>query len=121
MLTLIHQEKQFSKLLLLSTFGFFSLVPNSDAQTNTQIHISQQQITRSGIRIEAAVPATNGGLAANANLADKGLRLSGTVVAATSATQLLSAVVSGVIQTIHVNPLQEVKAGTPIATILANN
>lgn len=119
MLTLIHQEKQFSKLLLLSTLGFFGLVPNSDAQTNAQIHISQQQITRSGIRIEAAIPATNGGLAANANLADKGLRLSGTVVAATSATQLLSAVVSGVIQTIHVNPLQEVKAGTPIATIFS--
>lgn len=119
MLTFIHQEKQFSKLILLSAIGLSSVVSTSNAQTNSQIHISQQQIARSGIKIEAATIASDGALSANANLSDKGLRLSGTVVAATSATQLLSAVVSGVIQSIHVNPLQEVKAGTPIATIFS--
>lgn len=119
MLTFIHQEKQFSKLILLSAIGLSSIVSTSNAQTNSQIHISQQQIARSGIKIEAATVASDSALSANANLSDKGLRLSGTVVAATSATQLLSAVVSGVIQSIHVNPLQEVKAGTPIATIFS--
>lgn len=86
----------------------------------TQIHISPQQINRSGIKIEAAIPAQDDKtpLPNTNNLqSDRGLRLSGTVHAAPTSSQLVSASLAGVIQHIHVSPLQQVQAGTAIVTL----
>lgn len=123
--TFFSSPPQLKKLFLSAAMAAFGVslqlgvVQLSLAQSSAQITITPQQMQRSGVKLEAAVLASDGKLAPNANLSEKGLRLSGTVVAATSATHLLSSVVSGVVQSIHVQPLQTVKAGTPIATLFS--
>lgn len=93
----------------------------AQAQTDTgsQINLSTQQIERSGIRTEAAL-AQGGAAAVGSAVEEKhGLHLSGTVVAPTGAITLVSAAVSGVIQSIHVNSLQQVQPATRIATLFS--
>ena len=87
----------------------------AQAEAGSQISLGAQQIARSGIRTEAAL--AQGGAAAAGG--EQGLHLSGTVVAPTSAITVVSTAVSGVIQSIHVNSLQQVKAGTPVATLFS--
>jgi RND family efflux transporter MFP subunit len=87
------------------------------AGVGSQINLSAQQIERSGIRTEAAAAAA--GAPTGALDGDQGLHLSGTVMAPTSAITVVSTAVSGVIQSIHVNSLQQVKAGTPVATLFS--
>lgn len=89
----------------------------ASAQAGSQINLSAQQIERSGIRTEAASAAT--GAAKGAVDGAHGLHLSGTVMAPTSAITVVSTAVAGVIQSIHVNSLQQVKAATPVATLLS--
>lgn len=85
------------------------------AETATQISLSQQQIERAGIQTEAAVAASN----AAASVSNAGQQLSGTVVAPTNAITVVSSAVSGVVQQIHVNSLQAVQPGTTLATLFS--
>jgi multidrug efflux pump subunit AcrA (membrane-fusion protein) len=109
-------HRRISALAALAAMAF---APLAQAQAGSQISLSAQQIERSGIRTEAAL--AQGGAAAVADVAagEQGLHLSGTAVAPTSAVALVSTAVSGVIQSIHVNSLQQVKAGTPVATLFS--
>ena len=96
----------------------------SHAAAPGQIHLSQSQMQRSGILTEAAVApaATNAANAPDtkAKLAgDLGQHLSGTVVAPTNTVNIVSSMVSGTVQKIHVNSLQQVQSGTIIATLFS--
>jgi multidrug efflux pump subunit AcrA (membrane-fusion protein) len=117
--------KQFKKLLLALAISHLVLSGASQAFQNnpTQININPQQMNRAGVKTEAALPADNGNentsntKIAQRSQSNKGVRLSGTVVAASSASHLLSASLAGVVQNIHVSPLQQVQTGSAIVTI----
>ena len=105
------------KIAALAVLAVFAA--SAQAAAGSQINLNPQQIERSGIRTEAAsaaAGATNGAVDG-----DQGLHLSGTVIAPTSAITLVSTAVAGVIQSIHVNSLQQVKAGTPVATLFSQS
>ncbi len=93
----------------------------SHAATPGQIRISQSQIQRSGIQTEAAMApaAANAPATSTRPVAELGQHLSGTVVAPTNAVNIVSAMVSGVVQKIHVNSLQQVQSGTIVATLFS--
>lgn len=118
--TTLRSSLPFKQLLLALTISQLALPGLSFAfqAMSTQININPQQMNRAGVKTEAALPAGDGNTnTSNMTQSDQGARLSGTVVAASSASQLLSASVAGVVQNIHVSPLQHVQAGTAIVTI----
>jgi len=119
-------QQHIKRISLVSSVSMIALSYPAVAQNEAQIAMSPQQITRSGIKTEAAVfavasPAAQSSKASSAAsvVSDQGLRLSGTVVGSPSATQLLSALVAGTVQAIHVSPLQNVKAGSAIVTLFS--
>lgn len=91
----------------------------AQAEPAAQISISTAQIQRAGIQTEAAVAAGSAPAKAEAPAGESGQHLSGTVTAPTNAVTVVSTVVSGVVQKIHVNSLQQVQPGTPIATLFS--
>ena len=107
----------FSSLLLAAITS-----PLAHAEAPVQIHISKEQIQRAGIQTEAAVAATTANNAINTAgkvTTDAGQQISGTVVAPTNAIIVVSSIVSGVIQQIHVNSLQPVQPSSPVATMFS--
>ncbi|MFZ6819757.1 efflux RND transporter periplasmic adaptor subunit [Undibacterium sp. Ji22W] len=124
MQTILRPSTPLKRLLLALTISNLVFSGASQAFQNnpTQININPQQMNRAGVKIEAALLAGDAVVSTSiANVkspqTDKGMRLSGTVVAASSASYLLSATVAGIVQNVHVNPLQQVQAGNPIVTI----
>ncbi|MFT5644660.1 MAG: cobalt-zinc-cadmium efflux system membrane fusion protein, partial [Janthinobacterium sp.] len=107
------------RICACAALALCATLAQAQAQTeaSSQIRISAQQIERSGIRTEAAQSAA--GAPANMLEVDQGLHLSGLVVAPTSAITLVSAAVSGVIQSIHVDSLQQVQAATKVAVLFS--
>ena len=95
------------------------LIAPSPAQAGAaqQISVSPAQMQGSGIRTETALATV--GAPAHAGDGGNGQHLSGTVVAPTDAVTMVSAVVSGVVQQIHVNSLQQVRPGSAIATLFS--
>jgi multidrug resistance efflux pump len=102
------------------------------AETPVQIIISQAQIARAGIQTQIAIaaPANStvpAGAASSATGSATGStinsaigqQLSGTVVAPTSAINVVSSMVSGVIQKIHVDTLQTVQPGSQVVTLFS--
>lgn len=88
------------------------IVAPSRAQEGQAIRISPEQIRRAGIETSRV---SNKPDAAT----DAGQHLSGTVVAPTNAITIVSSFVTGVVQQIHVNSLQEVQSATPVATLFS--
>ncbi len=72
--------------------------------------LSSAQIEAAGIRTQKATPSTNAG---------SGLVLQGTVQLPSQASDVVSAPVAGVVQSVLVSPGQNVKAGTPVARLLS--
>jgi cobalt-zinc-cadmium efflux system membrane fusion protein len=105
------------KIAALAVLAVCAASAQAQNGVGSQISLSAQQIERSGISTEAASAAA--GAAKGAVDGDHGLHLSGTAIAPTSAITLVSTAVSGVIQSIHVNSLQQVKAATPVATLFS--
>ncbi len=92
------------------------------AENSAQIHLSPEQIVRAGITSTAAVGAgtqATGTRIKGSDTSTSGQQLSGTVVAPTNAITVVSTVVGGVVQQIHVNSLQQVQAGSPVATLFS--
>lgn len=119
-------QQQIKRVFLASSVSMIAFSYPAVAQNDPQIAMSPQQIARSGIKTEPVVfsVASTGAQAAKASApnivaSDQGLRLSGTVVGSPTATQLLSALVTGTVQAIHVSPLQNVKVGTAIVTLFS--
>ncbi len=106
-------------LRLLALLPLCTLPPGVPAATprddGSQIAMSEAQIRQAGI-----VLATVGAPAA-APAADAGgaLVLPGTVVPAAGAVSVAAAPVPGVVQQIHAEPLQAVRAGTLLATLFS--
>ncbi|KAB8046566.1 RND transporter, partial [Janthinobacterium rivuli] len=87
--------------------------PLLSAAAPQQLLLSAQQISRAGIATAPAVAT----LAGDAAPAGNDLVLSGTVVAPPDAAALASAALDGVVRQVHVTPLQQVGAGTPLLTL----
>lgn len=75
------------------------------------VRLTAQQQRSAGIVLEPVRTALAGG--ASEQL------LSGTVVAGAEGTAVLSSMVGGVVQQVHVTALQEVRAGTPVVTLFS--
>jgi RND family efflux transporter MFP subunit len=73
------------------------------AQTPAQIKITAQQISAAGIRFAAVQRADTGG---------DGLRLSGKVVTPPSRIEMVSAPAGGIVQSLLVNSMDQIKAGS---------
>ncbi|EGF31357.1 putative Co/Zn/Cd efflux system membrane fusion protein [Oxalobacteraceae bacterium IMCC9480] len=86
------------------------LALSAQAATPDQITLTTEQIKNAGIETLPAASTTSG---------SGGTVLAGTVVAPTNAITVVSAVVSGVVRQIHVQSLQQVQAGTPVATLFS--
>ena len=78
------------------------------AQTSAQINISAKQISEAGIHFVTVQPATTNG---------NGLRLSGRVVTPPSRIELVSAPAAGVVQSVQVNSMDQVKAGNVLTRL----
>ncbi|WP_257572904.1 efflux RND transporter periplasmic adaptor subunit [Janthinobacterium sp. UMAB-56] len=87
--------------------------PLLSAAAPQQLLLSSQQISRAGIATAPAVAT----LAAQDAPAGNDQYLSGTVVAPPGAGAVSSAVLDGVVQQVHVTPLQQVRAGMPLLTL----
>ncbi|MFZ6774885.1 efflux RND transporter periplasmic adaptor subunit [Undibacterium sp. SXout7W] len=93
-----------------------------------QIHLNAEQLRRSGIQTapvsvadgKSAVPSASVGVPnQTTNQAASGQFMSGTVIVPVNALSLVSSHVSGVVQQVHVYPLQTVQAATPVASIFS--
>lgn len=82
-----------------------------------QLLLSSQQISHAGIATTPAVAT----LAGNGTPAGNDQYLSGTVVAPPGSGAVASAVVDGVVQQVHVTPLQQVRAGMPLLTLYSQS
>ncbi len=89
------------------------LAMTAHAAAPGQITLTPEQILRAGITTAPVISAASsaGGTG--------GPTLAGTVVAPTNAITVISAVVSGVVRQIHVQSLQQVQPGTPVATLFS--
>jgi len=87
--------------------------PLLSAAAPQQLLLSPQQISRAGIATTPAVAT----LASDGTPAGNDQYLSGTVVAPPSSGAVSSAVLDGVVQQVHVTPLQQVHAGMPLLTL----
>ncbi|HJV02561.1 MAG TPA: efflux RND transporter periplasmic adaptor subunit [Burkholderiaceae bacterium] len=102
-------------LLTAALAGALSAVPwpaaaQSAAEEIIKLDAAQQR--RAGVQtVAAAAPGAEGGAG--------GQQLSGTVVAAPEGTAVLSSIVGGVVQQVHVSPLQEVRANTAVVTLFS--
>ena len=92
------------------------------AADTRQIHLSAEQLRRSGIQTAAVTivdAKTSAQPVSTGNQAAGGQMMSGTVIVPVNALTLVSSHVSGVVQQVHVAPLQAVQAGTPVASVFS--
>lgn len=87
--------------------------PLLSAAAPQQLLLSSQQISRAGIATTPALAT----LAGEGTPAGNDLLLSGTVVAPPGSGAVASALLAGVVQQVHVTPLQQVRAGMPLLTL----
>ena len=87
--------------------------PLLSAAAPQQLLLSSQQISRAGIATTPALAT----LAGEGTPAGNDLVLSGTVVAPPGSGAVASALLAGVVQQVHVTPLQQVRAGMPLLTL----
>ncbi|MBA5687828.1 efflux RND transporter periplasmic adaptor subunit [Rugamonas apoptosis] len=109
-----HPAARRGRLLLLA--GALAAVFSSAGArgaTEELIKLDAAQRSRAGVQTVAvgAAPAQDG--------ATSGQQLAGTVVAAPEGTAVLSSIVGGVIQQVHVSPLQDVRTNTPVVTLFS--
>lgn len=121
MVNIVYIKKRGKRIAFLSGICLVLVSNAVYGQETVQINISQQQIQRLAIKTEPAVALTTKNLNSIVKPApsDKGLKLSGTVVAPAGAISLVSATLTGVVHAIHVNSLQDVNSGTSIATLFS--
>lgn len=100
-------------LLLAGVLATVSLAAGAQGAAETIIKLDAAQQRRAGVQTVAvgAAPAQDG--------ATSGQQLAGTVVAAPEGTAVLSSIVGGVVRQVHVSPLQEVRANTPVVTLFS--
>lgn len=100
-------------LLLACALASVTWSPGAQGAPEEIIKLDAAQQRNAGIQTVAAgtAPAQDGGA--------PGQQLSGTVVAAPEGTAVLSSMVGGVVQQLHVGPLQAVRANTPVVTLFS--
>jgi membrane fusion protein, heavy metal efflux system len=102
------------RLLVLScALACGALPAGAQAAAEELIKLDAAQQRNAGIETVAA------GAATAADGGAPGQQLSGTAVAAPEGTAVLSSMVGGVVQQLHVGPLQAVRANTPVVTLFS--
>jgi len=91
--------------------------PLLSAAAPQQLLLTSQQISHAGIATTPALAT----LAGEGTPAGNDLVVSGTVVAPPGSGAVASALLDGVVQQVHVTPLQQVRAGMPLLTLYSQS
>lgn len=99
-------------LLLACALAIASWPARAQTPAEQIIKLDAAQQRSAGVQtVAAGAPSADGGTS--------GQQLAGTVVAAPEGTVVVSSIVAGVVQQVHVSPLQEVRAASPVVTLFS--